>query len=611
MIQKGHTNGATKLSGIRDEIKAKLNISEVIGGYVQLRKAGKGFVGLCPFHQEKTASFHVDPQKGLYHCFGCHEGGDLFDFVMKVEGLSFSAALALLAEKAGVSLPDTEESEAAKQRKQQMAVLAQANALAQAFYARALQGPIGRQARAYLAQRGVQPATISRFGLGFAPDSWDALTRHLTDAGQMQAGVSAGLLVAKGTDNAYDRFRGRVMFPLQDPAGKIVAFGGRALGNAEPKYLNTSETLLYTKRRQLYGLYQAKEAIRRQKRAVVVEGYFDCIALHQAGISYAVASCGTALTVEHLQLLHRVAHELYLCFDGDKAGRSAVTRGLDALQGAELSVRVVLLPEGHDPDTFVQQEGPDAFLGLLEKALPLTDYLLETAVEQADIRTVDGQMRGVRAALPILRRVESPVERDAYIQRVAVRLGISAQSLAAEVNGENRVRSQIASERHTNQGNRNTSRDSASHGVSLPAVSPRELIERELLRSILADPSGAPSVVATLGEAPFQNDAYNKCLQFLGEEPATLAARITELLGAEAASLLSANDAHVVGWQECVTRLRLLLMREELEAMEEGLATLADRNPTQYIMHISDSLMAFRRWRRALQEQSSQHPQAS
>lgn len=590
---------------VKEQVRSRLNIVQLLGGYVKLRQMGKSLVGLCPFHQEKTPSFYVDPAKGLYHCFGCKAGGDVFDFVMQVEGLTFPEALRFLAQKAGVDVPQASGLPGEAQRHRD--TLLEVNRIAQAYYQRTLQGPAGSVARSYLVQRGVQPATARRYGLGYATGSWDGLSSGLKHTGKEEAGLAAGLLVERRSGGTYDRFRDRIMFPLVSAAGDVVAFGGRSLGKEEPKYLNSPETPVYVKRHQLYGFYHAKEAIRRFGRVLVVEGYFDCVMLHQSGIGYAVATCGTALTREHVELLRRLADNLYLCFDADAAGRKATTTAQDLLNldSRGLAVRVVTLPEGHDPDSFLRQEGRDAFLAELERAIPFTDYLLEEAFRQADMNTVAGRMRGVRAALPILQQLKSPVERDAYTRRVAIRLGVSAESLAVELAGQQRGNQRP---RHTNLGNRNTSRDLASV-TAHASGSPRALLEREMVRCLLRDPAGAREVVATLGDAPFRTESYNEVLRALAQGR-TGHQQDGEMPPGVAAVQLPAGESALT-WQDCLRKIRVEQLRDELEAMEEGLAALVDHNPAQYLMRMKSSLLAFRRWRKALREQSPGQPRAS
>jgi DNA primase len=593
---------------LKEQVRARLNISEVIGEYVQLRKTGKSLVGLCPFHHEKTPSFHVDPQKGLYHCFGCKAGGDIFDFVMKMEGLAFPEALALLAQKAGVAMHTTQTVDASPQARLRSELL-EVNELACSFFQRALQGPKGEKARDYLRSRGVELAWIRRFQLGYAPDRWDALTNFLVDSGKAEAGEKAGLLVAKSSGGAYDRFRGRIMFPFADTHGRVVAFGARSLEGGAPKYLNSPETVVYVKRKQLYGLAQAKEAMRRERRVVVVEGYFDCIALQRNGIGYAVASCGTSLTEEHAQLLRRFASDVYLCFDADEAGRRAISKASGVLQDSGFTVWVVGLPDGHDPDSLIADKGSSVFLAQMERALPLTEYLLEEALSLADMRSVAGRMQGVRAAVPILRRLDSPVERDAYIQRIASRLGVSPRSLASEVIGERGTRART---RHTNPAYRDTSKGSAgSTGVVVPDG--RILLEREMVRCLIHDTSGVAAVVEELGPSPFRSGCYNELLQALaeGRSGSALVEHLEAEMTSDIASILVQPPESGLSWRDYLTRMRLEQLREELRAIEEGLAALVEHNPVEYMTQMSEGLLAFREWRKTLQSYCRTQSEAS
>ncbi|NLN18282.1 MAG: DNA primase [Firmicutes bacterium] len=599
-------------ASVREQILARLSFPGVFGEYVQLRKSGRSWVGLCPFHHEKTPSFHVEPQKGLYYCFGCKAGGDVFDFVMKMEGLTFREALAFLAEKAGLEMSSAkrvEDSPEARLRRD----LIEVNELACSFYQRVLLGPGGEKAREYLRSRGLDPRWIRHFRLGYAPDRWDGLTGYLVDIEKAGAGLQAGLLVAKRTGGAYDRFRGRIMFPFVDVNGKVVAFGGRTLGSEEPKYLNSPETAVYVKSRQLYGLAQAKEAMRRERRVVVVEGYFDCIALQRSGVGYTVASCGTALTREHVRLLRRFVSDVYLCFDADSAGRRAIAGASEVLRGSGMRVWVIVLPAGHDPDTFIAAEGRTAFLSEMKRALPLTDYLLEEAIAQADMRTVAGRMQGVRAAVPILRSLKSPVERDAYIQRVASRLGISPRSLAREVSAQ--ADRGFKSARHTNAGYRDTSTDQSGVTSGQRSVLPdgRALLERDMVRCLIHDTSGIRSVVEELGLAPFRTECYNKILRALAEGGSfvSIAKEMEDVLSPELIAILAQPPESGLSWQDYLQRMCLERMREELRTIEEGLVTLEEHNPVEYVTQMSKSLQAFRAWRKALKNYSRTQSEAS
>ncbi len=587
---------AANMQVLKEQIRSGVNIVDVVGRYVQLRKSGRNLKGLCPFHHEDTPSFQVDPEEGLYHCFGCKAGGDVFSFLMQMEGLTFREALARLAEQVGVALPEGKNADASGQAGLANAHLYEVNQLAADFYHNFLMGSAGKSGRLYLTQRGITGRTAERFHLGFAPDSWQALSEMLHKAGKMEFAARAGLVVVK-EERRFDLLRNRIVFPVTDASGRIVAFGGRDIGGRQPKYMNSPETPLFVKRRQLYGLSQARDEIRRSGRALVVEGFFDCVAMQQYGVGYAVATCGTALTPEHIGQLRRLGgHELYICFDADAAGRAGVSKGLAAVDEAGLVTRVVLLPAGDDPDSFVRREGTAGFLGYLEKALPLRDYLLEEAMSGCDLHSLPGRMQAVRAALPVLRGISSPLERDLYTQRLAARLNLPYASLTAEIAARGGA---AAGRQHTNREIRNTSRDFMPSPPSLLPMGTRRVAERELLRCLMQDCTGIGCVSARLGEAPFTSETYNVVFQALAAGKTT-AATVAELDDQQRETvmreLVTGGEITSLTWQDCLTKLRMEQMREDLEAMEEGLATLVDQNPVQFMTQWRESLLAFRRW---------------
>ncbi|HEU5478866.1 MAG TPA: DNA primase, partial [Candidatus Tumulicola sp.] len=338
------------------EIHARADIAALIGQYVQLKKRGNDLVGLCPFHGEKTPSFHVHPDRGFFKCFGCGTGGDAIAFVQKIENVPFGDAVRMLAARTGVEL-EPENPFAARARTEREAIY-DANRIAASFFARTLASDAGKRARAYCAKRGFADDTLAKFTLGYAPDSWDALVEHLRREGVDLAVAATAGLVKSGQRGYYDFYRDRLMIPTYSTTGEVVAFGGRALGTGEPKYLNTSTTPVYTKGRHLYALNVARRAAQDERTLIVVEGYLDCIALHQAGFPNAVASLGTSFTPEQAAELRKYAEYVYLCFDGDAAGNAAATKAVEiaskAIEHTGSSVRVVLLPPGEDPDTFVR-----------------------------------------------------------------------------------------------------------------------------------------------------------------------------------------------------------------------------------------------------------------
>jgi DNA primase len=410
-----------------ETIRDRIDVVELVGRHVTLRKAGRSYKGLCPFHDEKTPSFHVNPERGIFHCFGCGAGGNVFAFLMRHENLTFPEAARALARECGVEIPESSGAEAGEAER-----LVAANQVAQRLYRAALAGPEGGAARAYLAKRGLDAAACERFGLGFAPDRWDTVVQAL-GAARIPAplGEKAGLLAPRESGGHYDRLRARVTFPIQDARGRIVGFGGRAIApGQEPKYLNTPETPLFRKRESLYGLPAALEAIRRAERAVVVEGYFDRIALAQAGVPEAVATCGTALGPEHGRGLRRRTREVVLLFDGDEAGERAAERALEVLLPAGLRVRAAVLPAGEDPDSLLARDGPEALRALVEAATPALEVVIRRAVARG-VATPFEKSDAVAAVVPHLARIPDRVERSAFASRLALAAGVEPADVSA------------------------------------------------------------------------------------------------------------------------------------------------------------------------------------
>ena len=370
-----------------EEVRSRADIVEIVGAHVRLRRAGRNFVGLCPFHNEKTPSFSVNAERGFFHCFGCGVGGSVFNFITRIEGLTFPEAVRSLAKKYGVTLPEHDVSGPGAGEREAML---KASEVAAEFFAHVLWNTTdGAMARDYLKSRGISVETARAFMIGYAPSRPASLAKALEKRGLRDAGVKVGLVRKDGnvSTDAYDMFRGRVMFPIRDAQGRAIAFGGRVLDARLPKYINSPESPLYSKARTLYGLFEARQAISSsassgKDRAILVEGYFDVIALWQAGFKEAVAGCGTALTVEQLRALSRYTKNVIACFDGDAAGRKASMRALEIFLQAGLLGRGIFIPSGFDPDTFVRERGEAAFADLTEKSELLVDYFLsEQAIE--------------------------------------------------------------------------------------------------------------------------------------------------------------------------------------------------------------------------------------
>ncbi|HXN63721.1 MAG TPA: DNA primase [Candidatus Acidoferrales bacterium] len=412
-----------------DRVKQQADVVRVVGEYVSLRKSGQNFVGLCPFHAEKTPSFAVHPVKQIYHCFGCGAGGDVFKFVMELEKCSFPDAIRMVAEKCGIAVPQPRErSPEERQANQQRIVLVEMHRAAATFFARQLTATSeGKVARAYLADRGLDDETIARFGLGYAPAGGEVLLRHLKQKFPEKLVEQAGLAGRDGNGRAYDRFRRRIMFPIANESGKIVAFGGRALGDDMPKYLNSPETPIYSKSALLYHLDRAKEPIRRNDFVVLVEGYMDTIGVARAGIANVVASCGTSLTEAQVKLLGRFTHRIIVNYDPDSAGQAATERSLALLLEQNFETRVLALPaidgKPADPDSYVQKKGADAYRELLSKAPAFLDYLIGRAL-QMDLSNAEGKLRAVNFLMPHVQRVQNPLLRSEWATRIAQQLRV-------------------------------------------------------------------------------------------------------------------------------------------------------------------------------------------
>jgi len=409
-------------------VRDRVDIVGLVGRFVSLRPSGRTHKGLCPFHSEKTPSFVVNAERQSFKCFGCDAGGTAITFLMRMENLSFPEAVRQLAASVGVEIPEEASGERGVAER-----LYEANALAQALYREALRAP-GNPGAVYLSRRGIDAATIERFGIGFAPDAWEHLAARLRERGIPGAvAEQAGLLASRRSGGHYDRLRGRVTFPIRDVRGRVVGFGGRAVApGQEPKYLNTPESPVFRKREAFFGLPDALEPIRRTERAVVVEGYFDLVALERAGVAGALATCGTSLTAEHARALRRRTRRVVLLFDGDEAGQRAMERALEVLLPEDLRVHAAVLPSGMDPDDFLAREGAEALCGLVAGAPAALDAVIRRAVSRG-CATPAEKADAVAALAPLLALVRSPVERGAWEERLALAVGTEPRHVAAAV----------------------------------------------------------------------------------------------------------------------------------------------------------------------------------
>jgi DNA primase len=416
--------------GFADEVRQQADIVRVVSDYVALKKRGQNWIACCPFHSEKTPSFNVHAGKGIYKCFGCSAGGSVFDFIMQIEGCSFPEAVRTVAEKCGIPVPAATEAPAeTRQAERRKKRLFEINALAIEFFEAQLgAGPEGRRALDYVESRGIASTTRERLRIGYAPSSWDALSSHLAARGLGREEIAeSGLVTIKESGGGYyDRFRGRVIFPIFDAQGRAIAFGGRAMGEDGPKYLNSPETAVYTKGNHLYGIAWSKDAIRRAGYAILVEGYLDFIIPFQEGVENVVASLGTALTEAQARLLRRYMPrpQIVVNYDPDGAGQAATERSFETLLIQGFKINVLTLPDGKDPDEFVRERGSAAYRALLKETVPYLDYVVDQALARHDVSRPSGKAEALEAILPYLAQIENQVERVEYAKRVADRMGI-------------------------------------------------------------------------------------------------------------------------------------------------------------------------------------------
>ncbi|MGI8658230.1 MAG: DNA primase [Candidatus Limnocylindria bacterium] len=561
-------------SGIVAEIKSKLPVVDVVGETVALKRAGTVQKGLCPFHAEKTPSFIVTPDRETWHCFGCGEHGDIFTFVMRRDGLDFREALARLAERAGVELSEHSAREDRHKRR-----LREALEAAIAWYREVLlQASQAARARDYLAERGLAEATLEQFGIGYAPNTWEAMTKRLRAKGFADADlIGAGLASPSSRGGVYDRFRGRIIIPIRDASGRAIGLGGRILPEAEgPKYLNSPATPLFDKSRTLYGIDVAKGTIRREKLAVIVEGYTDVMAAHQAGFTNVVASLGTALTQGQVELANRYADAVALAYDVDLAGETATQRGLLEELGPVVSkVRVIRIPAGKDPDELIRTD-PDGWKRAVADAAELLPYFLQRAASEVDMRQAQGRSGYTRRMLDLLRRLPDRVEQDSYVPQLAQLAGIDERVLRDElVRGERPVPLRPVIE-------------ASSDDQDEPRITP---LERQALTLLLLNPTLASDVAGE--QLPFRDaaalalgDAWREAIgsgsaqdleQFVaGLDPGTadLARSMLALARARGARPDTTSDREEL--RVCLVRLRIQRLEEQLDDLQALIRAASD-----------------------------------
>lgn len=506
-----------------DELVDRADIVEVVGARVALKKAGARYKGLCPFHDEKTPSFTVSPDKGFYHCFGCHAGGNAIGFLMEHDHMSFPEAIETLASMLGLEIP-VERSVADRSENQgALDALGEADRI----YRQALRE--NADAIDYLKRRGIDGAAAKRFAIGYAPDAWDTVLGRLgRGEAQTRRLVQAGLVIENETGRHYDRFRGRIMFPIRDRRGKVIGFGGRVLADGEPKYLNSPETNVFHKGRALYGMFEAHQTPGRHDEIIVVEGYLDVISLARHGIEPAVATLGTATSTEHVRQLTRRYKRVVFCFDGDRAGRAAAWRALETAlpyAGGEVELGFLLLPEGEDPDSLVCSRGADAFRDLLSRAAPLSNFLIDELRQQVDLGSADGRSRIVALARPLLERLRASVYRDLLTADLAGVVGLTAERLGALMESQAKTKPRPRTPLHTKS---TLVRKTITLALHFPSAASRigdidglddvEQPGANLLRGMLEVSRGNPKITPAQLIERFRGDKEGRHLQRLVAE---------------------------------------------------------------------------------------------
>jgi len=515
----------------KDEIKRAADILEVIGQYVQLRKAGRNYVGLCPFHAEKDPSFTVSPERQTFHCFGCKKGGDIFTFWMEYHSETFPEAVRDLAEKYNVTIQEGFSTPVEQKEAKKRSALVNLNETAALYFQNCLFHPdVGKRARKYIKNRGLSDKTISEFRIGYSPDRWDGLINYLRSKNSgMGIAFEAGLVVEKKSGGYYDRFRGRIIFPIFNVKGQVVGFGGRVLDDSLPKYLNTPETPLFAKGRLLYGLHASAGSIREKKRAVIVEGYMDCLALINNGLSEVVATLGTALTADHLRRLKGYCREAVLLFDSDEAGKKAAVNSLSHFSNEGLSAKAVLLPDGYDPDGYVNAKGLEKLEEHLVSAPTLFDFYLEQKISGSG-SGFEGKVDLLKEVFPPLFELRSEAQRALYIKRLADTIGIREEIIWSEFKKSLKKRS-VKDVRGGIEEKVSTSKTQGSFGR-----------DHHLLNLIIYYPEKAADLIDTNWRGYFSDplvteitDAFFSRYNRQGAFPPE---RLLEDLGSEAASIL-------------------------------------------------------------------------
>ncbi len=577
-----------------ERLRAESDIVSIISQYVPLKKKGKNYWGCCPFHNEKSPSFSVTPDKGFFYCFGCQSGGNIFTFLMKMENMVFPEAVKLLANKLNIPVPEREKTEKERQIERERVTLFRANELARDFfYACLTKTNFAGGARKYLERRGITQEAVKQFGLGFAPPAWDKLVNGLSTRGiQLETMIKAGLAAERNSgEGAYDRFRNRIMFPICDLRGRVVGFGGRVLDDSQPKYLNSPETLVFNKRHILFGLNLADKFIRETGQAIVVEGYMDVIAAHSAGVRNAVASLGTAFTLEQAKSLRSV-HEIVFAYDSDAAGQNATLRALEIAKKLGITIKVIAIPDGKDPDEYIRKHGADAFKLLVAESLSLVEYSLRSSLQTIDYSTLEGKVAVVSKMIPVLASLDNAVEINEYITQTSEALSIDESSIRSELRKYLNIEKK---DRIVNVG-----KDSSAVYLKNRQVSPTEQAEKTIIRFMCEDMSIIPYIEVQLTLEDIQDERRKKIMKSIcnayNMEKNITDISFQETLGEEAAlefSHIMLMDIQLTNMtqmvDDCIKKIRLFSLKKLYEEHRLRADELHRMGDSSFLQELAES----------------------
>ena len=573
-----------------DEIKSRCNIVDVIGRVVPLKRAGSNYKGICPFHNEKTSSFIVSEQKQIFTCFGCGATGDVISFVQKYYNLDFTEAIERLANEYGITIE-----KGAFHKNEKSDRLYEVNRDAANFFYKAFT-TTANAGYAYMKNRGIEPATLKKFGIGYADEKWDSLYTYMKSKGHDDKTLLELGLISNSKGKYYDKFRNRVMFPIINTRGKVIGFGGRIIGDGEPKYLNSPESPIFLKKNNLYGLNLTKQDVGKENCAILVEGYMDVISLYQSGVQNVSASLGTALTENQAALLKRYTDKVILSYDADEAGRKAALRGLDILYGAGMNVRVLHVTDGKDPDEFVKKKGKEAFIELTKDALPYADYKIEHIKREVDVSETEGRVEFLKRAIGVLKTL-SPSEADIYIQKIADEMKISEGAIRMELYGD-----AAGGGRNSAAGVRSETKPA---GLTSPPDDTAAAIEKHLIKIVLTDASYYHKVAAYSyifsGEAVSAIWNAVKAVYREGEEINPASVREMLEIGEQNVFDDIMKNTLVAGYEEQIYKDSILKIEisemKKRESEIKVMLSLADEEENgENIKELTEELMEIQKW---------------